>query len=129
MTTKKYVLIADENRDIRIVLRKYLELEGYRIIEADSAKQAFCASLQDDLQVGMMIIGDFAGGPEVALTLVHDLRIVFDAEVMPILMFSSHAFPHDRVNALSVGANEYMARPFKHIKEVGAVVQTYLNAA
>ncbi len=103
---KATVLVVDDEHKIRSLLRPYLEVEGYAVLEADSGQGALSAAARahPDLVVLDLMLPDLAG-EEVA----RSLRALSD---VPIIMLTAKAGDEDRVGGLRLGADDYVVKPF-----------------
>ncbi|QDG52543.1 response regulator transcription factor [Persicimonas caeni] len=114
------ILLADDDEDIRAVLRVALEAEGYHVVEAidgDQALEKVDAFGPDLLLLDVMMPG--INGTEICR------RIRADSEV-PIIFLSRRSEHIDRIIGLELGADDYIAKPF-HPREVSARVGAVLR--
>ncbi|HNJ96987.1 MAG TPA: response regulator transcription factor [Ilumatobacteraceae bacterium] len=100
------VLVVDDEPAIRDIVRRYLEAEGLRVVEAADGEVALKLFAEERpslvvLDVGLPIID----GVEV-------LRQVRTLSMTPVLMLSARVEEADRVIGLSVGADDYVTKPF-----------------
>lgn len=106
---KKHILIADDEKEIRDVLTLLLSGEGYSVICAqDGQKAVDMASKEVDLyilDVNMPYISGFMAGAEI--------RKQFDA---PIIFLTAYSGESDKVMGFSVGADDYIVKPFSNIE-------------
>jgi two-component system, OmpR family, phosphate regulon response regulator OmpR len=102
-----HLLVVDDDRRIRLLLSRFLLLEGYRVTTADTAADARAklASLSFDL-----LIVDVMMPGESGLALVRDLRARSN---VPIIMLTARAEAQSRIEGLSVGADDYVGKPFE----------------
>ena len=102
---KQYILIADDEADIREVLTLLLEGEGYAVITAkDGQTAAELASPEIDLyilDVNMPRSSGFSAGAEI--------RRRFDT---PIMFLTAYSGESDKLMGFSVGADDYLVKPF-----------------
>lgn len=101
-----HVLIVDDDSQIRSLLREYLERHNYRVSEAregNEMQRALKRANIDLVVLDIMLPGDDG------ITLCRQLRQ--ESDVM-IIMLSAVAEEADRVIALEVGADDYLAKPF-----------------
>ena len=108
MTDAPHILVVDDDRRIRELLKSYLQEQGYRVSVAASGEEArlHLAGLAFDVLVlDVMMPG------ESGLSFVKALRAErFD---VPVLMLSALADPPDRIAGLSSGSDDYLAKPFE----------------
>ncbi|WP_166241237.1 response regulator transcription factor [Paenibacillus turpanensis] len=110
MTT---VLLVEDDDSIALMIREFLEGEGYQTIRADSGLEGLRVfwERQPDLVVLDVMLPEMDG-----LTLCQKLR---ERSHVPILMLSAKNETNDKVNALQQGADDYLSKPFS-LKELGA---------
>jgi DNA-binding response OmpR family regulator len=100
------VLVVDDEAPIREVIRRYLVAEGYQVVEAadgDSALEQFDAHAPDVVVLDVMMPG--IDGIEV----LRRIRTRSDAYVV---MVTARTEETDRLIGLSVGADDYISKPF-----------------
>jgi len=116
------ILVVDDERKIRDLVRSYLEREGYSVLLADSGQRALETSsrVAPDLVVLDLMLPDLSG-EEVA----RSLRTASD---VPIIMLTSKAKGEDRVAGLRLGADDYLVKPFSP-RELVARVEAVLRRA
>jgi two-component system phosphate regulon response regulator OmpR len=117
-----HLLVVDDDRRIRVLLSRFLLLEGYRVTTAETAADARArlASLSFDL-----LILDVMMPGESGLALVQDLRVRSN---VPILMLTARTEAQSRIEGLSAGADDYLAKPFEP-KELSLRVASILRRA
>ncbi|MFA5786090.1 MAG: response regulator transcription factor [Actinomycetota bacterium] len=100
------ILLVDDERKIRDLVRSYLEREGYSVLLADGGQVALevAARAHPDLVVLDLMLPDLSG-EEVA----RSLRAISD---VPIIMLTAKASEEDRVAGLRLGADDYLVKPF-----------------
>lgn len=107
MDSTPHILVVDDHREIRELVAKYLEKNGYRVSVADggvSMKKVLSTSAVDLVVLDLMMPG------EDGLTLCRDLRASRDD--MPVIMLTAMAEDTDRVIGLEMGADDYLTKPF-----------------
>jgi DNA-binding response OmpR family regulator len=114
------VLVVDDERKIRELVRPYLERAGYAVLLADCGQGALetAARAAPDLVVLDLMLPDLPG-EEVA----RSLREVSD---VPIIMLTAKASEEDRVAGLRLGADDYLVKPFSP-RELAARVEAVLR--
>jgi two-component system, OmpR family, phosphate regulon response regulator OmpR len=117
-----HLLVVDDDRRIRVLLSRFLLLEGYRVTTADTAADARAklASLSFDLLIVDVMMPGQSG-----LALVSHLRA---ASNVPIIMLTALAEAQSRIEGLSVGADDYLAKPFEP-KELALRIASILRRA
>lgn len=114
------VLVVDDERKIRDLVRSYLEREGYSVLVADTGARALEAleRVNPDLVVLDLMLPDLAG-EEIA-------RTVRSHSNIPIIMLTAKASEEDRVAGLRLGADDYLVKPFSP-RELVARVEAVLR--
>src|SRR5690554_1478803 len=101
------ILIVDDEPNIRESMRKYLTLEG---IESCGAENGLSAQRLLREQTYDACLIDLKMPAMDGLTLIKWIRE--EGYRMPIIMISAHGEISDAVNALKVGAQDYIVKPF-----------------
>jgi two-component system, OmpR family, KDP operon response regulator KdpE len=100
------VLVVDDEPPIRKLLRMGLGTQGYEILEAPNGKTALeLAARKPDLIILDLGLPDFQG-----LELLRMLRS--QNERVPIVVLSSRGDEAAKVQALDLGADDYVTKPF-----------------
>lgn len=116
------ILVVDDERKIRDLVRSYLELEGYSVLVADSGERALESVSRSDPDLIVLDLGlPDLSGEEVARTLRTGSNV-------PIIMLTAKAAEDDRVAGLRLGADDYVAKPFSP-RELVARVEAVLRRA
>jgi two-component system OmpR family response regulator len=116
------LLIVDDDAAIRRLLRRFLETEGFRILEAEGGA-AFRARVADSVfDLALLDIG-LAG--ENGFDLLKELRGTLAS---PVIFISGKGDVIDRVVGLELGADDYITKPFE-LREVLARIRTVLRRA
>ena len=118
----KTILLAEDDADIRAVLRLYLESEGFAVLEAADGRTALETALREApdaaiLDVMMPGMDDFQ--------LTRALRRTSD---IPLLILSAKSQDNDKILGLNLGADDYIAKPFNPM-EVVARLKAQLRRA
>lgn len=101
------ILVVDDDRGIRDVIRLALEERGYEIIDAPDGETGlaqFSAVLPDLSILDVGLPGAYDGVE--LLRLIHDLR-----PEHPVLIISGQASPEKAVEAMKQGAFDYLGKP------------------
>jgi DNA-binding response OmpR family regulator len=100
------VLIVEDERKLRELLRGYLEREGLTVLTAATGAEALslAASGEPDLVVLDLGLPDISGE-----AVARELRA---AAPLPILMLTAKSSEEDRVRGLEIGADDYVTKPF-----------------
>ncbi|GAA4007802.1 response regulator transcription factor [Allokutzneria multivorans] len=100
------VLVVDDDLTVRDVVRRYLELAGHEVELAGDGEEALrmAAEREPDLVVlDLMLPG--VDGLEVC-------RRLRERSAVPVIMLTARGDEEDRVLGLSLGADDYVSKPF-----------------
>lgn len=106
MAPLPYIVVTDDNRDIRELVADYLGERGFRVDTADGG-----AALRQILQVSSpdLIVLDIMMPGEDGFSLCRDLRA--NTEI-PVLFLTAMTDEMDRIVGLELGADDYLVKPF-----------------
>src|SRR5947209_4900480 len=119
----KLVLVVDDEQRIVNFMRMNLELEGCRVIAANSGREAL-DRVRDDLPdiVLLDIMMPGLDGFEV-------LRRLRQSTNVPVIVLTAKDDEEDRIKGLELGADDYLGKPFSHrelISRMRAVLRRHL---
>ncbi len=115
------ILIVDDEKSLREMLAILLEREGYRISQVDNGQKALncVATTEFDLIITDMKMPELSG-----LELLRSLREQ-DNDVT-VLMMTAFSSTEEAVEAMKLGAYDYITKPFKN-DEIRLVVKNALE--
>ena len=114
------VLVTDDDQDIRDGIEIYLKNEGYRVLKAADGLEAIGLLEQNEVHC---IILDIMMPNMDGITATFKIRAERN---IPIIMLSAKAEQTDKIHGLSVGADDYITKPF-HPLELMARVKSQLR--
>jgi two-component system, OmpR family, response regulator VicR len=126
------ILVADDEVNITDVCRRYLEREGYAVWTADDGNQALMLWQQHRPD---LIVLDLMMPGRTGWQVCEEIRSV---DEVPILMLTARGDEPDRLLGLTMGADDYLTKPFsprelvlrvKNILRRSQAVTTQLKAA
>jgi len=129
MSKQATILVVDDEKTIREVVRRYLEHEGYRVIEADTGPRALevLETSQPDLIVLDIMLPGIDG-----FAITRKLRnpsgfspLSVHGDI-PIIFLTARTDEMDRIQGFEVGGDDYMMKPFSArelVARVGAVLR------
>ena len=120
MTAAATILVVDDEAPIREIARRYLEADGFEVVDAadgPSALAAFERRHPDVVVLDVMLPG-FDG-----VEVLRRLRATSDVYV---IMLTAKADEVDRLVGLSMGADDYVTKPFSP-RELVARVKAVLR--
>ena len=102
----RVILVVEDEPQIRRVLRTLLELEQFRVIEAENAARGLieAATHKPDLAIIDLGLPDRDG-----LAVIKGIRAW---SPMPIIVLSARSDELGKVTALEAGADDYVTKPF-----------------
>ncbi|MCP4218156.1 MAG: response regulator, partial [bacterium] len=116
--SKEKILIADDEADIRELLGDFLEGEGYECILAPNAFEALKQfKSHGDID---LVMSDIRMPGRTGLELLSDVKDI-DSDVM-VIMISAVKDIESAISAMSKGAYDYVAKPFK-LTEVALIAR------
>ncbi|SVB41174.1 uncharacterized protein METZ01_LOCUS194028 [marine metagenome] len=107
MTQMPHVLVVDDDRRLRVLLRDFLAENGFLVATADDAVDARTKLYHLDFDV---IVLDVMMPGENGIKFMQELRIKSD---IPILLLTAMDEIEDRIIGLESGADDYLAKPFE----------------
>lgn len=130
MTQKKNrqtVMVVDDFADTRSMLRIWLEQRGYRVLEAEDGKQAVkTAQLEHPDLILMDLFMPEIDGFAAAIHIRKHVELR-DVPIIAISAYGELGIEAQLENeALSVGFNEYVAKPFTS-NQLGELLDRFLS--
>ena len=122
MPELRKILVVEDEKKIAAVIEAYLEREGYLVTKTASGSEALglADSGKFDLVVLDLMLPDLSG-EEVC----SELRRRSD---VPIIMVTARTTEDERVHGLTIGADDYLTKPFSP-RELVARVKSILRRA
>ena len=120
MDTKETVLVVDDDREIVGAIALALEKEGYRVLRAYDGMEARDHALDPELRLILM---------DVMMPRLDGLSAVLrirERRNLPIIVLSAKSEESDKVLGLSMGADDYVTKPFS-TQELVARVRSQLR--
>ncbi len=103
------ILIVDDSPDVRLALATILEDTGHEIVEAEDGDQVFdLAVAQNPDLVLLDVMMRRVNGFDALATLKADTR----TNPIPVIMVTAKGRPEDMAMARSLGAVEYITKPW-----------------
>lgn len=112
---KYKILIADDEAEIRQLLKLYLENEGYEIIEAEDGDDAILKLRDNKPDMCLLdIMMPKMDGYQV-------LKRIRESSNMPVIFLSAKDADSEKILGLNLGADDYIAKPFNPLEAVARV--------
>jgi two-component system, OmpR family, response regulator len=115
MTDAAHILVVDDDREIRSLLRDFLEKNGLTATAAADGAEARRALARGHVD---LIVLDLMLPRESGLAICRELRTTSD---IPIIMLTALGEEVDRVVGLEVGADDYVPKPFSPRELLGRI--------
>jgi two-component system KDP operon response regulator KdpE len=114
------ILLIEDEPQIRRFVRTALQAEGWQVVEAEQGQRGLidAATRAPDLMIVDLGLPDMDG-----LQVIQDLRTW---SAMPIIVLSARSDEKDKIEALDMGADDYLTKPFS-VGELLARVRAHLR--
>lgn len=122
MTDKGYILVVDDDPEIRELLAHFLRGHGFRVSLAEDGEAMFGQLQSGDPD---LIVLDLMLPGEDGLSLCRRLSA---NHAVPIIMLTAVAEEADRIVGLEMGADDYLSKPFNP-RELLARIRAVLRRA
>lgn len=102
-----HILVVDDEDNIRQLIKKYANFEGYKVTEAADGMEALdiCAQCSFDLIVMDVMMPELDGFSTLRQLRRKDRRT-------PVLMLSARGEEYDRIHGFELGVDDYVVKPF-----------------
>lgn len=114
------ILVADDERDIYELIRRYAERDGYEVMTATTGLEAVQLCRENDFDI---IIMDVMMPEMDGFKASKEIKKIKD---IPILMLSARGEEYDKLFGFEVGADDYVVKPFSP-KELMARVEVIVS--
>lgn len=106
------ILLIDDNKQLVMLLKGYLEKSGYKILTAENGEEGIDV-LKQNIEIIDMAIIDFSmpfmNGPEVCEIIRKEMNLL----KLPIIMLTSMSSIEDKLSGYRSGADDYLVKPFE----------------
>ena len=124
-TDQKRLMLVDDDPNLILLVKDYLEFRGYKVMTAENGREALEVLEQE---IPDLIICDVMMPEMDGYTLVEHIRANPATEWVPVLFLSAKGQSQDRVKGLNTGADVYIVKPFEP-EELVAQVESSLKQA
>ena len=109
------ILIVDDEKEITDLVEIYLKNDGYQVCKCSSGKEALAGieTQKIDLAILDIMLPDIDG-----FSLCKKIR---EAYYFPIIMLTAKVEDIDKIKGLTMGADDYMTKPFNPLELVTRV--------
>lgn len=109
------VLIADDEKEIRDLLRLYLEKDGYQVLEAEDGRAAVSILEKEEVDLALLdIMMPKMDGYQV-------LKRIREGSNIPVMVLSAKSQDADKILGLDLGADDYLAKPFNPMEAMARI--------
>ena len=100
------ILVVDDEENIRTVIRKYGEFEGYKITEVSNGIEAveICRTQDFDLIILDIMMPELDG--------FSACRKIKEQKDIPVIMLSARGEEYDKIHGFELGIDDYVVKPF-----------------
>ncbi|MFE6795085.1 response regulator transcription factor [Paenibacillus chitinolyticus] len=109
------ILLVDDETEITNLLEIYLKNEGYRLLKASDGAEAL--ELLNENEVDLIIL-------DVMMPRMDGIEAcmkIREEKHMPIIMLSAKSQEIDKITGLSIGADDYVIKPFSPLEMLARV--------
>ena len=112
------ILVADDEKEIRELLRLYLENSGYKVIEAEDGQQALDTLRSTKIDLCLL---------DIMMPKIDGYRVLQELRKesnIPVMILSAKDADSEKILGLNLGADDYMTKPFNPLE---AIARVYSN--
>ena len=103
------ILVVDDSPDVRLALSRILEDAGHDVVEAEDGDQVFDLAISESPNLVLLdVMMPRVNGFDALATLKADTR----TSPIPVIMVTAKGRPEGMVMARSLGAVEYITKPW-----------------
>ncbi len=123
MDIQKKLLLIDDDPNLILLVKDYLEFRGYEVIPAGNGREGLdiMKTFTPDLIICDVMMPEMDG-----YTFVETIRSDLSTNWVPVIFLSARGQTADRVRGLTMGADVYMVKPFEP-EELVAQVESSLK--
>ncbi len=106
----KKILIVDDDTTLRVALERYLLKRGF-VVQTSASGVGALKTFQDD--PADLIVSDILMPEMDGFEFCRQIRMSRSGQLVPLIFLSSRSEVEDRVQAHSIGADDYLIKPFE----------------
>ena len=114
------ILVVDDEKNIRRVVREYAEFEGHEVFEAENGMQAISMVKEDNFD---LIIMDVMMPKLDGFSTCKEIK---KYKTIPVIMLSARGEEYDKLFGFELGIDDYVVKPFSP-KELMARIKVVLK--
>lgn len=123
MDVHKRLLLVDDDPNLVLLVKDYLEFRGYEVVPASNGNEAL--EVMENFAPDLIICDVMMPGMD-GYTFVETIRANPATNWIPVIFLSARGQTADRVRGLNTGADVYMVKPFEP-EELVAQVESSLK--
>lgn len=109
------ILVCDDDREIAGAIEIYLNNEGYKVFKAYDGIQALDLCRTEEIHLIIMdVMMPNMDGIQATMRIREEKNI-------PIIMLSAKSEDYDKITGLTIGADDYMTKPFNPLELIARV--------
>jgi len=113
------ILIADDEKSIRIVLRKYLTSQGHEVVEASDGREALSILKSGDVDLAFV---------DIKMPGRTGIEILDEVKDVPIVIVTAYGTMDFTISAMEKGAVDYITKPFS-FEDIEKVLKKVLSSS
>lgn len=109
------VLVADDELEIRQLLRLYMEKDGYQVFEAENGVEAL--EILEKKQIDMVLL-------DIMMPKMNGYQVIQHIRKennVPVIMISAKGQDEDKILGLDLGADDYLVKPFNPLEAMARI--------
>ena len=100
------IYILDDEKDLLLLTKRYLEKEGYEVKAFSDAKKAMNAVTED---ASLWLLDIMLGGDISGYDIIKQIK---EKRPVPVIFMSARDQEIDRIMGLELGSDDYITKPF-----------------
>lgn len=109
---KKNVLVVDDNQDVRDLVVHFLNVDGFHVFSAQDGEHAL--AILNSNHIDLVLLDVMMPG-RTGLEILTEIRTGSNKKIreIPVMVITAKASSEDIDQAISLGANSYIVKPFR----------------
>lgn len=105
----KTVLIIEDEAEVRNFASRVLELEGYRVLQAEDGYEGL-RSMREERRIALVLLDLKLPGDD-GWAVLKQLKKEPELSLIPVIVFTASVAEPQRNRALAMGAADYLVKP------------------
>ena len=111
------ILIADDEKSIRLVLKKFLTSRGYEVLEAENGREVLEILKKESVDLIFL---------DLKMPKLSGLKVLEKIKGIPTVVLTAYGTMDYTVKAIELGAVDYITKPFS-FEEIGEILKKVLT--